>query len=116
LDVSLELQGYADIRADELRTLFEHIRLDGTPAGSGWFNSRNNMNTRYAENIVSCGSLSADPFDSAIHIVTQWTNSAGHNRHMLYEFKPRIKMAFGIVPRLDENGFVSSGAVFATGY
>jgi hypothetical protein len=35
---------------------------------------------------------------------------------MLYDFKAEIEMGFGIAPMLDETGFVTSGAIFATGY
>ena len=116
LEVNLELQDYADIRADEQRTHFGHTRPDGSRAGSGWFNSWNVMNSRYAENAIACGSLNTDPNSIASGIFNRWKNSAGHNRHMLYDFDSRIAMAFGIAPRLDENGRVSSGAIFATGY
>ena len=116
LEVNLTLQGYADIRADEQRERFGHNRPNGTPAGSGWFNSRNTINSRYAENAIGVGSLSADPADTALSIFNRWKDSAGHNRHMLYDFDSRITMAFGIVPKLDANGTVTSGAIFATGF
>ena len=116
LEVNTELQGYADIRADEQRQRFGHTRPDGSYAGSGWHNSRNNLNTRYAENAISCGALSPDPLNTALGIFTRWKNSEGHNRHMLYSFDSRITMAFGIAPKLDDDGFITSGAVFATGY
>ena len=116
LEVSLELQSYADVRADEQRQRFGHTRPDGSPAGSGWHNSQNYLNTRYAENAIGCGALSADPKDTANSIFTSWKNSKGHNRHMLYGFDLHIKMAFGIAPKLDGNGFITSGAIFATGY
>jgi hypothetical protein len=74
------------------------------------------MNSRYAENAIAGGSLNTDPNSIASGIFNRWKNSAGHNRHMLYDFDARITMAFGIAPRLDENGRVSSGAIFATGY
>jgi uncharacterized protein YkwD len=116
LEIDLELQDYADIRADELRIQFGHTRPDGTPAGSGWHNSWNVMNSRYAENAIGVGSLNADPNDVAVHIFTRWKNSKGHNRHMLYSFDKSIKMAFGFTPKLEDNGLVTSGAIFATGY
>ena len=116
LKVNAELQGYADIRADEQRTLFGHTRPNGTPAGSGWHNSLNNMNTRYAENVITCGALGSDPLSTARWVFTRWKNSEGHNRHMLYNFDSRITMAFGIAPKIDDDGFVTSGAIFATGY
>jgi len=116
LEVNLDLQGYADIRANEQRTRFGHTRPNGTAAGSGWHNSRNTMNTRYAENVIGVGTLSADPTETANSILTRWKNSAGHNRHLLYNFDNRITMAFGIAPKLDSNGKVTSGAIFATGY
>lgn len=116
LEVNLELQKYADIRAAELRTLFKHTRPDGSAAGSGWHNSKNTINSRYAENASGVGTLSRDPKKAAKSILTRWQNSAGHNRHLLYNFSSRITMAFGIVPILDDNGTVTSGAIFATGY
>jgi uncharacterized protein YkwD len=116
LEVNLDLQGYADIRAEEQRARFGHTRPNGSAAGSGWHNSRNTLNSRYAENAISVGTLSSDPADAALSIFTQWKNSAGHNRHMLYNFGPRITMAFGIAPKLEANGKVTSGAIFATGY
>jgi hypothetical protein len=35
---------------------------------------------------------------------------------MLFSFNANITMAFGIAPQLDDNGFVTSGAIFATGF
>lgn len=116
LKVNEELQKYADTRAEEQRTRFGHARPNGTPAGSGWHNSKNTMNTRYAENAICVGALSSDPSETAKSIFTSWKNSKGHNKHMLYNFDSRITMAFGISPKLDENGLVTSGAIFATGY
>ena len=116
LEVNLELQRYADIRADEQRILRGHTRTDGSPAGSGWHNSTDSMNTMYAENVIGVGYLSDCPISVAVSIFTRWKNSPAHNAHMLFDFEPETKMAFGIVPRLDENGFVTSGAVFATGF
>ena len=116
LDVNLELQDYADIRADEQRTRGGHTRPSGTAAGSGWHNSKNNLNTRYAENALACGAIGADPLSTARGIFSIWKNSEGHNKHMLYNFDTRITMAFGIAPELDKDGFVTSGAIFATGY
>jgi uncharacterized protein YkwD len=116
LEVNLELQGYADLRAGEQRTRFGHTRPGGTPAGSGWHNSRNNLNSRYAENALKTGAISPDPADTALGIFSIWKNSDGHNRHMLYDFGPRIAMGFGIAPKLGDDGFVTSGAIFATGY
>jgi uncharacterized protein YkwD len=116
LEVNLELQGYADLRAGEQRTRFGHTRPGGTTAGSGWHNSRNNLNSRYAENALKTGAISPDPADTALGIFSIWKNSDGHNRHMLYDFGPRIAMGFGIDPKLDDDGLVTSGAIFATGY
>ena len=116
LEVNLELQAYADIRAGEQRLRFGHTRPDGSRAGSGWRNSWNVMNSPYAENAIRSGALSADPADAAGFIFRRWRDSEGHNRHMLYEFSDRITMAFGIAPVLDDNGTVTSGAIFATGY
>jgi uncharacterized protein YkwD len=116
LEVNLELQRYADIRADEQRQRFGHTRPNGTAAGSGWHNSRNIINTRYAENAIGVGTLSADPKEAASSIFARWKESAGHNRHMLHNFNSQITMAFGISPKLDSNGRVTSGAIFATGY
>ena len=116
LEVNLELQDYADIRASEQRTRFGHTRPNGTAAGSGWHNSRNALNSRYAENAIGVGALSADPTDTANSILTRWKESSGHNRHLLYSFDKRITMAFGIAPKLEATGTVTSGAIFATGY
>ena len=116
LEVNLELQEYADIRADEQRERFGHTRPDGTRAGSGWHNSWNVMNSRYAENAIKTGAITPDPNSAALGIFTIWRESAGHNRHMLYKFDANITMALGIAPRLDDNGFVTTGAIFATGY
>ena len=116
LKVNAELQGYADIRADEQRQRFGHTRPDGSYAGSGWHNSYNHLNSRYAENAINCGALGADPASTARGIFARWKNSEGHNRHMLYDFGDSITMAFGIAPKLDEDGFITSGAIFATGY
>lgn len=116
LEVSLELQDYADIRADEQRSRKGHTRPDGSAAGSGWHGSGNSLNTRYAENALAAGALGADPIGAARGIFSIWKDSDGHNRHMLYDFKAEIKMGFGIAPKLDENGFVTSGAIFASGY
>lgn len=116
LEVNSELQDYADIRADEQRERAGHTRPNGKAAGSGWHNSKNNLNTRYAENALSCGALGTDPLSTARGIFSIWKNSEGHNRHMLYNFDSQITMAFGIAPKLDKDGFVTSGAIFATGY
>jgi uncharacterized protein YkwD len=116
LEVSIELQGYADMRADELRTSFSHTRPNGSPAGSGWHNMWNVMNSRYAENGLKTGALNPDPLNTALGIFSRWKASAGHNRHFLYDFDPQIKMALGIAPKLDDDGFVTSGAIFASGY
>jgi uncharacterized protein YkwD len=116
LTVNLELQDYADIRAEELRTRFSHTRPNGTAAGSGWHNSRNILNSRYAENAIGVGTLSSDPIEAANSIFISWKSSTAHNRHMLYNFNSQITMAFGIAPKLETNGRVTSGAIFATGY
>jgi uncharacterized protein YkwD len=116
LDVDVALQGYADIRADELRTLYSHTRPDNTPAGSGWHGSWNVINSRYAENAAAVGAIGSNPASAALGIFNIWKESAGHNRHMLYDFEPEIKMGFGIAPVLDDDGFVVSGAIFASGY
>jgi uncharacterized protein YkwD len=116
LKVCVELQRYADIRADEQRIRFGHTRPDGSRAGSGWHNSGNTINSRFAENVIGCGALGPNPASTALGIFTIWRESQGHNRHMLYNFDPHIKMALGIVPKLEDNGFVTSGAIFATGY
>jgi hypothetical protein len=116
LEVNTELQGYADIRAGEQRALFGHTRPDGTPAGSGWHKSWNVINSRYAENALATGALDADPVSAARGVFSIWKDSEGHNRHMLYDFKPETTMALGIAPELDDTGFVTSGAIFATGF
>ena len=116
LAINLELQDYADIRANELRTRFSHTRPNGTAAGSGWHNSRNTLNTRYAESVIGVGVLNADPTETARSILERWMNSAPHNRHLLFNFNAQTTMAFGITPQLDSSGRVTSGAVFATGF
>jgi uncharacterized protein YkwD len=116
LEIDLKLQAYADIRADEQREKFGHARPDDSAAGSGWHNSKNVMNSQYAENASMTGALHPDPKNTARGIFNRWKESKGHNKHMLYDFDPEIKMAFGIAPRLEENGTVTSGAIFATGY
>ncbi len=116
LEINLELQDYADIRAEEQKIRFGHTRPDGSKAGSGWHNSKNNLNTRYAENAVATGALGADPLSTARGIFSLWKESKGHNAHMLYDFKDEITMGFGIAPELDKDGFVVSGAIFASGY
>ena len=116
LAVNLELQRYADIRAAEQRLRLGHTRPDGSPAGSGWRNSKKPTNTWFAENVVGVGVLGSDPVDVATCIFTKWKNSPGHNRHMLYNFDPQITMAFGIAPELEENGTVTSGATFLTAF
>jgi uncharacterized protein YkwD len=116
LEADLELQDYADIRADEQRILFGHTRPDQTPAGSGWRNSRNVINSPYAENVLTAGAIGPKPENAALGIFLSWKESPGHNRHMLYDFEPYIKMALGIAPKLDDDGFVITGAVFASGY
>jgi uncharacterized protein YkwD len=116
LEVNLELQAYADIRADEQRTRSGHTRPNGSYAGSGWHDSYNHLNSRYAENSLSTGVINADPKDEALKIFTAWKESKGHNKHFLYKFDSRITMALGIAPKLDDNGYVTTGAIFATGY
>ncbi len=116
LEVDLELQDYADIRAEEQSIRSGHTRPDGSAAGSGWHGSRNTMDGRYAENTVGAGVLGTDPKKTANSIFTCWKESKGHNRHMLYDFKSEITMGFGIVPKLNESGRVVSGAIFASGY
>ena len=116
LTVNLELQDYANIRAEELRTRFGHTRPNGTAAGSGWHNAKNTLNTQYAENAIGVGTLNSDPIETANSIFTSWKNSASHNKHFLYSFNSQITMAFGIAPKLEANGKFTSGAIFATGY
>ena len=117
LEVNTRLEEYADIRAAEQKTRSGHTRPNGTPAGSGWYNSTNLMNTRFAENALSIHTLNPDPVIAANYIFTIWRNSSGHNAHMLYSFSPPIQMALGIVPELDSaRKSVSSGAIWATGF
>lgn len=116
LEVNLELQGYADIRAAEQKERFGHTRPNGSAAGSGWHNSKNNLNTRYAENALATGALGKSPISTAAGIFGSWKESEGHNNHMLYKFGENTTMALGIAPEIDEDGFVVSGAIFATGY
>jgi uncharacterized protein YkwD len=116
LAINTELETYADMRVSELKVKVGHARPDGSPAGSGWYNSDNTLNTRYAESVRGIDSLNTDPKITAIKIFAGWEASQGHNHHMLYDFNADTKMALGIVPEVDENGNVTSGAVFATGY
>jgi len=117
LEVNTDLEIYADIRAAEQRIRFGHTRPDGSPAGSGWYNSQNFMNTRFAENARSVTSLNPDPRITANEIFTAWRNSPGHNAHMLYDFSQHITMALGIAPELSgDRRSVTSGSIFATGY
>jgi uncharacterized protein YkwD len=116
LKVNAKLQDYADIRADEQREKFGHTRPNGSAAGSGWHNSKNVITSRYAENASMTGALHPDPKNTARGIFNRWKESKGHNKHMLYDFDPEITMAFGIAPKLEDNGTVTSGAIFATGY
>jgi uncharacterized protein YkwD len=113
LGTSPELQGYADIRASELRERPGHTRPDGSPSGSGWRGGR--IDTWYAENALSTGAIGRDPISVASFVFSRWQRSPGHDRHLLYDFGPNTKMALGIDPKLEENGFVTSGFIFATG-
>jgi uncharacterized protein YkwD len=116
LAVNTSLQGYADRRASELRVSFGHTRPDGSAAGSGWHNSTNMMNTRFAENAASTAwSLDQNPAKAAEHFFTKWRNSKGHNDHMLYNFKREITMALGLDLRIEDNR-ITSPAIWATGY
>jgi len=111
-----DLQAYADIRAAEQRVLFGHTRPDGSAAGSGWHNSQNFMNTRYAENAYSELTLDfTDARASADIFFTGWKNSPGHNRHMLYGFDSNITMALGLDLEINYNSVTSPG-IWATGY
>ena|GEM_PF-6689644 len=121
LQVNLALQDYADMRAEEQKITGGHTRPDGSSAGSGWHNSSNIMNTRYAEN---CGPAPWIVFDLQIaakehaeDIFNRWKNSPGHNRHMLYNFKQETTMALGLYLRPDyyNTGF-GGFAVWASGY
>ena len=110
------LQQYADIRSAELRILFSHTRPDGSEAGSGWHNSQNTMNTRFAENAASARTI--DPNDaraSADRFFSSWRESSGHNRHMLYDFSPQITMALGLDLKISNDSLTSPG-IWATGY
>jgi len=120
LGVNLALQDYADVRAAEQRVSFGHTRPDGSAAGSGWFNSRNTINTSFAENASGFGALNPDPLAQANNIFNGWMNSPGHNRHLLYNFDAHIQMALGFYPEfyISNTGAqrVGSGVIFATGY
>lgn len=116
LEVNLELQSYADIRASELRIKYSHTRPDGSPAGSGWHNSTNMLNSRFAENAIYQTSFTMNPRNFAVTVFTDWKNSPSHNLHMLWDFDYHITMAFGIYPVLNARGNVDSTAVFATGF
>ena len=127
LEVNTDLEVYADIRAAEQRVRFGHTRPNGSIAGSGWHNSRNHMNTRFAENAYSVMHLHPDPLITANYVFYGWKNSSGHNRHMLYNFSSEVTMALGVVPELSEyinrrfvisveGNYVTSGFIFATGW
>jgi uncharacterized protein YkwD len=107
--VNPELEAYADIRASELRECFSHTRPDGSASGSGWHSSQ------YAENAIRPGTIGKDPIRTATGIFNTWKNSPSHNRFMLSDFDLHVTMALGIAPMLDEDGFVTSGAIFAAG-
>ena len=117
LEVNLELQDYADMRAAECRIKDKHIRPDGSPAGSGWHDSQNFMNTRYSENEAGSTRFNISPKEHAAVHFNRWKNSDGHNKHMLYDFDSNITMAFGIAPQIVRTGdWVASPAIFAAGY
>ncbi|MDR0468734.1 MAG: CAP domain-containing protein [Peptococcaceae bacterium] len=118
LDENTELQAYADIRAAELLVQFSHKRPDGSAAGSGWHNSQNYMNTRYAENAFWSSGYNYyyDPQIAATQIFTAWKESDGHNRHILYDFSSDITMALGLYFRADAYGNFTTGAIWASGY
>ena len=111
------LQRYADARAAEQRIVFGHTRPDGTAAGSGWHNSQNIINTRYAENARSNGPLNhRDARAVANDFFEMWKNSKGHNRHFLWKFDKHITMALGLDLKLDPTWGLTSPAIWATGY
>ena len=117
LEANTELQVYADLRAEELFTLFGHTRPDGTAAGSGWYNSSNFMNSRYAENAAYFRAFSCDRAeDIAEALFDMWEASFGHNRHMLYDFNAEITMALGLSIIVLGDGVISFCAIFASGY
>jgi uncharacterized protein YjdB len=116
LTVNRDLQVYADLRAAEQRTVFGHTRPDGSAAGSGWFDSQNYVNTRYAENALSVGNLNLNPKVEAKDIFESWRNSEGHNRHFLWNFGDSITMALGLALEMDGSGRITSGAIWASGY
>ena len=120
LEVNFALQDYADIRVYEQGIRRGHIRSDGSAAGSGWYNSRNHINSQFAENIGGRRSLDPDPQVTAFRFFSSWRNSYGHNRHMLWDFDTHITMAFGIIPEVvsqtDQGTRVASAGIFATGY
>ena len=116
LKVNSALQDYADVRSEELRVVFGHTRPDGSAAGSGWYNSQNFMNTRFAENALGVHVLDKNPKAAANYIFIRWRDSPGHNAHYLYKFDSNITMALGIAPKTELDGTITSGAIFATGY
>lgn len=116
LAVNPQLQIYADLRAAELRQLFGHQRPDGSAAGSGWYDSKNVMNTRFAENALGNHRLDFDAKKSAEYIFSRWKNSEGHNRHMLYDFDEQITMALGLDLQIENGRWIDSPAIWATGY
>lgn len=116
LEPNPELQVYADLRAAEQRQRFGHQRPDGTPAGSGWYDSQNFMNTRFAENALSVHQLKSDPKEEAEYIFSRWRDSEGHNKHMLYVFDDPITMALGLDLQVEDGNRITSAAIWATGY
>lgn len=116
LAVNPQLQIYADLRAAEQRQLFGHQRPDGSAAGSGWYDSKNIMNTRFAENALGKHRLDFDAQKSAEYIFSRWKNSQGHNRHMLYDFDEQITMALGLDLQIENGQWMDSPAIWATGY
>ena len=121
LEVNLELQDYADIRADELRILFSHTRPDGSNSGSGWeiresapagyFGS---TLRGYSENAGGSVDMHINPTDYAFARLNSWKNSPGHNRAMLrVDDDAETTIAFGISPKVNEYGKVMSPAILA---
>lgn len=117
LEINPALQNYADIRAAEVRTYYGHTRPDKTAAGSGWHNSQNMVNSRYAENIISLGMYDIDTDAKTIATIffEGWKQSSGHNKHMLYNFNDNITMALGLDLKI-ESGQLTSPGVWASGY
>jgi len=110
VQVNLELQAFADVRAGELlnRAGGMHERPNNLPLNDDrWYS--------FGENAASVTILDPDPQITARHTFNRWRNSEGHNRHMLWDFDDRIVIGFGMAPTINVQNNVVSGAIFASG-